>query len=216
MHLTSADPQSISHLTLPDISSHIHLFSEGSQFKFIAYPDAFISSINNGLINIEINDFNQDCQPQIKIGIDFNGNEITKLFSPDIDDDEYENWEETDTLYNHSKDIPNQFVELEINEDDHPLMLNETYINYNDFHELEEYNEVEMNWNCSWDNFTISFWDNVYIVSNSENKILSILIAPETDLQSGDGSITVYLLNNKHILIWNDGDVMSMILIKHN
>ncbi len=217
MHLTSVDPQSITHLTLPDISSHVHLFSEGSQFKFIAYPDAIISSVNNESINIEI-DFHHynDCHPQIRLEVDFNGNEITKLFSPDGDTDEYGNWEQKDTIYNHSENIPNQFVQLEVNEDDHPLMLDETYINYNDFPELEKYNGAEIFWNCSWDDFTISYWDDAYIVSDPQNKILSVLIAPETDLQSGDASTSVYLLNNKHILIWNGGDVMSIVLIKHD
>jgi hypothetical protein len=47
-----------------------------------------------------------------------------------------------------------------------------------------------------------------------KHTILSLLYAPKCDLQLGDSETTCYLLNNKHLLIWNDGDVYSVVVLR--
>lgn len=54
-----------------------------------------------------------------------------------------------------------------------------------------------------------------YILSDITNKILKVLHAPECDLQEGDSGTVYYLLDNKHLVIHNQGDVYSTIVIRN-
>jgi hypothetical protein len=54
------------------------------------------------------------------------------------------------------------------------------------------------------------------IISDAITKnIKNMLYAPDTSLQDGDGGTYIYLLNGKHLLVFNDGDVSSTIFIKN-
>ena len=71
--------------------------------------------------------------------------------------------------------------------------------------------------------YAVAVWNStVYIVSEKisnadekNHKILNVLYANDYDLQHGDCKTNIYLLNNKNILLWNDGDVHSVVVIKN-
>ncbi len=54
----------------------------------------------------------------------------------------------------------------------------------------------------------------LYIFSDDTGKIISALIAPNTDLQLGDGDSIAYRLNNNTVILENCGDVCSVVIIK--
>lgn len=71
---------------------------------------------------------------------------------------------------------------------------------------------------CVFNNSKLTVIDYVlYVVSDADtNNIKNILYAPDTSLQEGDGDTEVFLLNNKHLLIYNCGDVESVLFIKND
>lgn len=72
-------------------------------------------------------------------------------------------------------------------------------------------------WNTEKYVITIFSSGKLYIISDKNtNRILGYLCAPEYDLQNGDCHTSLYQLNDSVFLIWNDGDVYSVVIIKPN
>jgi hypothetical protein len=74
------------------------------------------------------------------------------------------------------------------------------------------YNDYE----CCWENYKLSVYDaKLYIISDTDTgKILNVFYTPDSDLQMGDSYTQVYLLDHEHLLIYNAGDVYSVIIIQ--
>jgi hypothetical protein len=73
-------------------------------------------------------------------------------------------------------------------------------------------------WNniCIFGRYKLTSWNSRYYIISDKitNDIISILDAPKSDLQKGDHRILYYLINNKDLLVWNDGDVYSVVYIQ--
>jgi len=86
------------------------------------------------------------------------------------------------------------------------------YTNINDFPELNDI-IVDYFMYVKWNDWVLTFISNkVYILSNTNGTILKSICSKSNDLQEGDCRTSFYLLNNKHFIVNNDGDVYSVIL----
>lgn len=80
--------------------------------------------------------------------------------------------------------------------------------------ELGENYEYYYEYNFNNSKLTV-FGSVLYIISNIDTgSVTNILFAPDYSLQMGDCDTHLYLLNNRHLLIQNAGDVNSAIFIK--
>lgn len=70
---------------------------------------------------------------------------------------------------------------------------------------------------CVFNNSKLSVINNeLYIISDlNTNEIKNVLYAPDNSLREGEDT-EVFLLNNKHIFIYNNGDVRSALFIKND
>lgn len=94
--------------------------------------------------------------------------------------------------------------------------LSDCYCNFADFSELKEFVGYKREYHCCAGKYTLSMFDaRIYVVS-TDNKIISAIVEPDYSLQFGDNYTHVWFINNKHFLIWNDGDVFSVVCIKSN
>ena len=78
---------------------------------------------------------------------------------------------------------------------------------------LKGYDYVE---SYEWDHYTLDIWHSlIYIIADTDSgNILSVLYAPECELQTGDCGTTVRIINDKMMMIENDGDVWSVVIVK--
>lgn len=66
-----------------------------------------------------------------------------------------------------------------------------------------------------FDNYRLDIWfDKLYIISDENCNIINILYAPDYRLQMGDNGTKVRFINEKMIVIENNGDVWSVVVIK--
>lgn len=108
-------------------------------------------------------------------------------------------------------------------------MNHTSFSNQNDFPIMLEMNdkicaenctccEIE-EWICGF--IKLTRWSrqgvNVFITSLIEdNSIISLFHNDNNDYLDGDSGTSVYVLNDKNILMWNDGDCPSVLLIKNH
>ena len=67
----------------------------------------------------------------------------------------------------------------------------------------------------TWEDWLIHAWNGQYVVSDASGLIIAALKAPKADLQLGD-SQTWYLPVGEYMLIINDGDVQSVVILRRN
>lgn len=116
------------------------------------------------------------------------------------------------SIKDRTKGIPNISMYSNLNEFDTLFRELKDNLSKNNFYSCVALHE--------FGKYAIAIWNSLlYIVSekisNDNHKILNILYADEYDLQHGDMGSHVYLLNEKHILIWNTGDVSSVVIVKN-
>ena len=190
--------------------SIIHIYDNSSKIVFAAYPDGEIKKLNDKGADLYI--MGDSYYIQFKLYLDSSGNEITRLYAPipsaSIDWEEimesewskdYEPYRENVTVLDKHEDSCDFF---------------KIYNNIEEFSIVEEYSDdCRTFW--QWDQYTLSVWNSrLYIVSDDTGKIISALIAPNTDLQLGDGDSIAYRLNNNTVILENCGDVCSVVIIK--
>jgi hypothetical protein len=164
----------------------------------------------------------------------FCGNEFEELYG--LPTDHFEIPENVVTLntsrfHENNLDLSKMFNNYDSFRESHNLELKLTEINkinheepildtINHFHSfirsvyMDEYDWYE----CEFNGSKLTVINSVlYIISDTVTKnIKNMLYAPSTSLQEGDGGTYIYLLNGKHILVYNGGDVNSAVFIKND
>ena len=108
----------------------------------------------------------------------------------------------------------------------HPFKRTRKYTGFNNeknFPALSKFNDIH------YDNSEVEEWTcglfvltrfckgkNVIFVISKNNEILSVMENGNYDFVDGDSGTQVYILNNKNILIYNDGDSPSVLLITNS
>lgn len=191
------------------------LIDRNQKFIITALPNANIIMFDQNSAKI-IQDYKETGDRGVEIIIDYDGSILSEKMSMSGDpwiDLDYDN--ESFDLFD--GDIVNTNVRMvkliEVSDDN----LIDLTIGYQDYDiEWISVMRMKLNWYCYWKNYKLSFYDSrLYIISDaSTNKIMNILYAPFTDLQMGDSGTYLYLFNNKHLIVYNAGDVSSVIIIQ--
>lgn len=97
------------------------------------------------------------------------------------------------------------------------------YTNLNDYDELRKLNKTAPTFchsSVKWDEYKLCIWtwfgrdmNMAYIISHND-KIISVMLC-DASYQIGDCGTYVYVVNDKHMLIYNAGDVWSTVTIKN-
>ena len=64
-----------------------------------------------------------------------------------------------------------------------------------------------------WDNWVISMWSSLYVISDANGSIIAALGSPKYDLQLGDSSVWC-LTVGEYVIIINNGDVSSVVVFR--
>lgn len=72
--------------------------------------------------------------------------------------------------------------------------------------------------NCKWNDHILSIWtgskmESIYVISDTQNRIVSALVDESSSLQTGDCYTAVYMLDDRHLYVDNCGDVSSVVII---
>lgn len=176
------------------MDSHTHLTDGSNRFKFTAFPQG------------EVEHFDDNCI-KIKGLTDNTEIKFSKIKELEITEQ-----------YDMRGLVPENKLEG-LESLCHVPTLKELYSNLNDFPELDIIDTSPLSkycksyTSCHWGSQTLSIWNSiVYIVSDDTKKIISVLVAPRYDLQTGDLKTNIYLIDDKDIIVWNKGDVWSLVL----
>jgi hypothetical protein len=196
----------------------IKLYDVTEQFVFTGYEFTNLISFNENDILLSLRDFRRNA---IDYVLDYGGNEIEqKCINRDIVGlDEYSQNEvcNYECKYNNTS-------KLEINY--HGLVntvdINKFYYNLYEFPKLKEFcdHDIILELYAEFNDYVICVWQLgnsvTYIVSSANTeKIISVFIDEKYAFQPGDCETNMYLLDGEHILVWNSGDVCSVVLIKN-
>lgn len=73
----------------------------------------------------------------------------------------------------------------------------------------------ECEWYCNKKHYILTIFNMAVYLLRCDAQIIYSLCAPNYELQPGDSRTYIYLLNEKHIVIHNYGDVSSAIVLKY-
>jgi hypothetical protein len=211
----------------------IYLHDKTDQFSFIGYDHTQI--IHFGENNILLNSCPYVSE-HMDLLLDYDGNEIERICLDKInwyDDDiglsyMYSNSDSPNFIKSNYECKFNNSLELKVIDMHYKRgidLLNQRYYNLHEFSILKKYankcedDDIRLEICTEFNDYLISIWSFdiyavIYIISNKySNKIISVFIDPNLIFQIADCNTNIYLLNNKNLLIWNQGDVYSVINI---
>jgi hypothetical protein len=216
-----------------ELKSHTNLSS--GLFEIFPYPGTNITRFGKNHIKIRSYCYWQKNKYPIKIDIDRDGTQKVehreledKSDEDESDEDESDEDESDEDECECNTNHLRHFVKNEFHYPLESLDLTTTTNIKDEFIDLEEFakdgeilkffqenSKPRCNWKCQWGQYEFSMWDSrFYILCDAETRqIFNILYAPNYELQLGDDKTIAYLVNNKHLLVWNDGDVYSTIYV---
>ncbi len=195
------------------------------EYKIHPFPDAWLYQVDDEKMIMSIRDHCDDYDYPSERPVyyykeeKFTTYEKLKGFSTENSSEEQiEQFQED--FENHFQNIDEkdkftiQCEELELNEDN-KQSLND-YVNILS-NILSDISKLEFSYSCQWDKYELSVWEmgELYVVVDKDkNEIISFIYDESTTLQEGDGSTEVYLLNEKDLIVVNNGDVSSLVFFK--
>ena len=181
-------------------------------FIFNTYANADLIDFKDDYIELKMNDF--------KVLLDYDCNLISKKRHYTNELCNYENIISPHSFANSQTNVQRLEVYNILSK------FKDYYSNLNDFEELRKLSKVCQTSSHSivkWKDYRLDIWswypshtcmNMAYVVSDQpSNKITSVLLCDES-LQLGDCETYIYLINDKHILVYNAGDVWSTVVIK--
>lgn len=198
--------------------THINI-NDGNKFTItpLPYTNIVCFDNNNGITLHQDNNKVYDSDIEIVLG--YCGNILSETSrSLNNQDDEYDNKSDTDYKLKYPDYYENPHVEIidlyHCNEISTKVNLEDIYTNLSSFPSIPK--SLRHDYDCYWKTYKLSLYDSkLYVISDVDtNQILNVLYAPKYDLQQGDNATYVYLLDYKHLLIYNEGDVYSAIIIQ--
>lgn len=203
------------------------------EYKFHAFPDAWLRQVDDEKFIMSLQYYHyKDIYPSERPVYYYNEDRFStyeKLtgFSIENTDEDVEHvqlaLEEFQEHFENKfqtldkKDfITTPFRELEVDEED-----DENKISLSDYDnsDILVNNELEFSYSCQWENYELSVWGmgELYVVADkNKHEIISFVYDDTLSLQEGDGDTAVYLLNEKDLIVVNNGDVSSIVFIKKN
>jgi len=85
------------------------------------------------------------------------------------------------------------------------------YTNLDEFPEIKDVKVTDFT-RVKWKNYTLVQISGILYLLSRNNVILKVLYCLQYDMQEGDSQTYFYILNEKHFLVYNDGDVYSVLL----
>ena len=73
----------------------------------------------------------------------------------------------------------------------------------------------ECKWTFNKDKYKLICLDDKYYIIMINNDVVSAIYADNCDLRPGDENTTIYLMEKKHIMIWNNGTYNSIVLFEN-
>ncbi len=73
----------------------------------------------------------------------------------------------------------------------------------------------ECKWTYDKNKYKLICLENKYYIVLINNDVISAIYSNNFDLHQGEDKTTIYLMNKKHILIWNNGTYNSIVLFEN-
>lgn len=191
----------------------IYWHDDKSPFIFNCYSYTDLVDFKDDRIHLHMNNYHKAFN--FKILVDYDCFLITKKYN------DYHNI--MGNYHNIVSPERENIQQLEITEES--LKFKNYYSNLDDYEELRKLNKlchVHTHHTVKWKNYKLDIWtwipihictNMAYIISDSNNHIISVMLCNEL-FQLGSCKTYVYLISDKHILIYNAGDIYSTIVIQ--
>jgi hypothetical protein len=200
-----------------------HTDPNNPHFEVETYPDWIIFDIDKNEIHLIYNDFAHNFKKPKKIGINENCDKTYLVHMKKNDEDEFDCINDDFTQNPKFKDVNITYECYKT-----PIKYDTSWITkyveqnpgkhdyiINGLNKEDEVCDYECEWYCDNKLYVLTFIFSTTYLLRCNGQLIYSLYAPETDLQCGDASTNIKLLNEKHIIIYNYGDVNSVITFKY-